>query len=145
MANNFTSSTLDGTYNDDFQATDNYHQILFNNGRALQARELTQLQTILSEQIARFGRNVFKEGAPITNNGMFVDNRVDFVTIGAINSGGSFDNIPVGTTFTASSNGLQARVLAVKPQAGDFTADTLYIQYISNASNTLRINPTNIR
>lgn len=136
MADNFTSSTLDGSYNDDFQATDNYHQILFNNGRALQARELTQLQTILSEQISRFGRNIFKEGAPITNNGMFVDNKVDFVTIGAINAGGSFDDVPVGTVFTASSNGLQARVLAVKPADSDFTYDTLYIQYISNASST---------
>lgn len=136
MANNFTSSTLDGTYNDDFNASDNYHQILFNNGRALQARELTQLQTILSEQISRFGRNIFKEGAPVTNSGVFIDNKVDFVTIGAINSGGSFDDIPVGTTFTASSNGLQARVLAVKPADADFTYDTLYIQYISNASAT---------
>ena len=59
----FNKSTFETTYKDDFDSSDNFHRILFNSGRALQARELTQMQTIIQEEIARFGRNIFKEGA----------------------------------------------------------------------------------
>ena len=59
----FTKNSFETTYKDDFIDSDNYHRILFNSGRALQARELTQMQTIIQEEVARFGRNVFKEGA----------------------------------------------------------------------------------
>ena len=47
MATNLTSTTFLSEYNDDYRDSDHYHRILFNNGRALQARELTQLQTII--------------------------------------------------------------------------------------------------
>ena len=53
MATTFTETTLSSTYKDDFRDSDNYHRILFNTGVGLQARELTQLQTILQNQIAR--------------------------------------------------------------------------------------------
>jgi hypothetical protein len=43
-----------------------YHRILFKPGYAVQGRELTQLQTILQEQIKRFGDNIFKDGTVIT-------------------------------------------------------------------------------
>ena len=59
----FTKNSFETTYKDDFIDSDNYHRILFNSGRALQARELTQMQTIIQEEVARFGRNVFKDGA----------------------------------------------------------------------------------
>ena len=65
MPKTFTESVFSSTYKDDFIDSDNYHRILFNSGRALQARELTQLQTIIQEEIARFGRNIFKEGASV--------------------------------------------------------------------------------
>ena len=59
MATNLTKTTFDTTYKDDFTDNDNYHKILFNSGRILQARELTQAQTILQKQIERFGNNIF--------------------------------------------------------------------------------------
>ena len=46
MATTFTKNTFGVTYKDDFADSDNYHRILFNSGRAVQARELTQAQTI---------------------------------------------------------------------------------------------------
>ena len=49
----FNKSTFETTYKDDFDSSDNFHRILFNSGRALQARELTQMQTIIQEEIAR--------------------------------------------------------------------------------------------
>ena len=49
-------------YNDDFDETKKFHRILFKPGYAVQARELTQLQTQIQDQIAKFGNHVFKDG-----------------------------------------------------------------------------------
>jgi hypothetical protein len=50
-------------YYDDFDGTKNYLKILFKPSYAVQARELTQLQTALQTQIARFGSHIFKDGS----------------------------------------------------------------------------------
>ena len=44
-------NTFSTVYNDDYADSDHYHRILFNSGRALQARELTQSQTIIQKEI----------------------------------------------------------------------------------------------
>ena len=40
-------------YYDDFNEESNFHQILFRPGLAVQARELTQLQTLLQKQTSQ--------------------------------------------------------------------------------------------
>ena len=62
-------------YFDDFNADDNYYKVLFKPGLPVQARELTGLQSILQNQIAKFGQHVFKEGAKVIpgNTTYFVD------------------------------------------------------------------------
>lgn len=50
-------------YYDDFDDSKGFHRILFKPGVAVQTRELTQLQTILSDQIAKFGNHIFKQGS----------------------------------------------------------------------------------
>lgn len=50
-------------YYDDFDPEKQYHRILFKPGYAVQARELTQLQSILQNQLERFGENIFQEGS----------------------------------------------------------------------------------
>jgi hypothetical protein len=52
-------------YYDDFEENKNFHKILFKPGYAVQARELTQLQTLLQNQIQRFGDHVFKDGSVV--------------------------------------------------------------------------------
>ena len=79
MATTFTETTLSTTYKDDFRDSDNYHRILFNSGVGLQARELTQLQTILQKQIERFGNNIFVEGAMVKAGGIIVNNSFEFI------------------------------------------------------------------
>ena len=49
-------------YYDDFDPTKNFHRILFRPGYAVQARELTQIQSMLQNQIDSFGKHVFREG-----------------------------------------------------------------------------------
>jgi len=53
-------------YYDDFDDAKNFHRILFKPGKAVQARELTQAQTILQDQITKFANNIFKENSPVT-------------------------------------------------------------------------------
>jgi len=49
-------------YYDDFEGSDNFVRTLFRPGFAIQARELTQLQSELQKQIESHGSHVFKEG-----------------------------------------------------------------------------------
>jgi hypothetical protein len=49
-------------YLDDFVEDKNYFKLLFHPGRAVQARELTQLQTILQNQMQKMGSHIFKDG-----------------------------------------------------------------------------------
>ena len=53
-------------YFDDFDADSNYHKVLFKPGYPVQARELTTLQSMLQNQIERFGKHFFKEGAKLS-------------------------------------------------------------------------------
>jgi len=52
-------------YFDDFNEDKRFHRILFRPAVAVQARELTQLQTILQNQIERFGNHIFKDGSVV--------------------------------------------------------------------------------
>jgi len=47
---------------DDFNEDKNFHRVLFRPGYAVQARELTQLQSILQNQVERFGDEVLDNG-----------------------------------------------------------------------------------
>ena len=62
-------------YFDDFNENDNYYKVLFKPGVPVQARELTGLQSILQNQIAKFGQHFFKEGSKvIPGNTTYIDN-----------------------------------------------------------------------
>jgi hypothetical protein len=52
-------------YFDDFDTQKNFLQILFKPGVAVQARELTQLQTLLQNQISKISDHIFKDGSKI--------------------------------------------------------------------------------
>ena len=81
MANKFTDKIFSDTYKDDYRDSDNYYRILFNSGRALQARELTQMQTIIQKEIERFGRNIYKEGASVNPGGPTLNTRYEFIKL----------------------------------------------------------------
>ncbi len=68
-------------YFDDFDETKNYHRVLFKPGVALQAREVTQLQTILQNQIERFGSNILTEGTIVQGGNFVEESRLEYVKI----------------------------------------------------------------
>ena len=68
-------------YFDDFDEQRNFHRVLFKPGVSVQARELTQLQTILQNQVERFGENIFKTGTIVSGCSISTDGSLDYVKI----------------------------------------------------------------
>ena len=123
----FTDKTFKETYRDFYKAEDGYHRVLFNSGRALQARELIESQTILHEEISRFGRNIFKEGALVSPGGATVDTSIEYIRLDTTSA---LDFNTVGEVFTSES-GLEFKVLEVVVSTAEENPDptTLYVQY----------------
>ena len=68
-------------YYDDFDKTKEFYRILFKPGRAVQARELTQMQTILGNQISSFAKNIFKEGSVVTGGQHQLDDSAFYLKV----------------------------------------------------------------
>lgn len=73
-------------YWDDFEATNgalekNYMRILFRPGFAVQARELTQIQSIVQNQIKQFGDHIFKDGSPVIGGHLTLDTSINYVKL----------------------------------------------------------------
>ena len=68
-------------YYDDFDEDKNFMRVLFRPGYSVQARELTQLQTILSNQIEKFGNHIFKSGSPIIGGKISLDRKANYVIL----------------------------------------------------------------
>lgn len=138
MALNLNSSP----YFDDFDGDKNYNRILFKPGVAVQARELTQLQTALSDQLEQLGSFSLKEGAIISGCEEKVT-RLPFIKITDADSGGNaVENSTlknyVGSTLVGGSTGLRAKVISSKTGTTGDTPDTktFYISYIDSDAST---------
>lgn len=141
MATTFTSNIFADTYRDDFADSDNFHRILFKAGRGVQARELTQLQTIIQREIARMGNNLFVEGAAINPGGVTVNNSYEFVKLDT-----TTNTLPADTStlidleFTGGTSGVKAKVIEVVTASGADPA-TLYVYYTDTSSGTPGTDP----
>lgn len=111
-------------YYDDFDESKGFHRILFKPGFAVQARELTQIQTQLQNQITKFGNHIFKEGSVVLG-GNFTRTPVDYITI----SRNYNINLLLNQDITGATSGAVARVLKVVSISDDVAK--LYIQYNS--------------
>jgi hypothetical protein len=128
-------------YFDDFNENKNYHKVLFKPGFPVQARELTTLQSILQNQVEKFGRHFFKEGSMVIPGGTFYDPNYFAVKIDP-----NFLNIPVNsyTKFLVDNNikiqgetsGVEATVVnrLTAPESID-GFDTLYLKYSKSGSD----------
>ena len=132
MTTAFTTTTFETTYRDDFKDSDNYHRILFNSGKSLQARELTQMQTIIQEEISRFGSNIFKEGGKV-NGGNLTLNPREFIKLTSGSLPADATTV-VGETFT-DGDGLKVKVLKAIEEVGS-DPDTIIVEYLDRLSGT---------
>lgn len=137
----FTDNLFSKTYKDDFADSANYHRILFNSGKALQARELTQLQTIIQREIETFGRNIFKEGANVAPAGITINNRYEFIKLDTTTNTLPTDlsDFP-GKEFEGNDTGIKVKVLEVVAATGSDPA-TLYVTYTDTTGGTPGANP----
>lgn len=129
----FNKQVFKTTYKDDHADSDGYHRILFNSGRALQARELTQLQTIVQKEITRLGQNVFKDGAPVNNAGSAFERKLEFVKIKA--------TTPIPTTVDIRGNVFVGQTSNIKVRVNDVLAatatdpETIYVTYLDTPTD----------
>lgn len=127
-----------GPYFDDFDPSKNFHRILFKPGSAVQARELTQSQTILQNQISNFASAIFSQNTPVSGGQVTINqkcyylklnNTYNSVTVLAEN----FNNQIIQDT----SGTILARVIAVAEStiSGSNAGDppTLIVTYLSGA------------
>jgi hypothetical protein len=77
MAQNTNLNT--SPYFDDFDPQKNYQRVLFKPGTPIQARELTTLQSILQNQVEKFGKNFFKEGSVVIPGNVAYDSEYSCV------------------------------------------------------------------
>ncbi len=137
-------------YYDDFDQSKNYLRVLFRPGYAVQARELTQLQTAIQAQIDRFGSHVFKEGSPVLGGQASLDTKYDYVKLETTFTDGGTTYYPegdgvsnlsyyasaVGTTVTGVTSGITATVLEATAST---TSDslTIFVRYTrADTANT---------
>ena len=126
-------------YYDDFAENKNFHRILFRPGYAVQARELTQLQSILQNQIERFGSHVFQEGSVVIPGGFSINNEYYSVQLATAFAGESVDpsqyyNATSPVTIVGATSGVRAKVIGYK-DATSSSQPLLYVHYISSGSD----------
>jgi len=129
MTSQVIKSTFASTYNDDYRDSDNYHRILFNSGRALQARELTQLQTIIQSEVERLGKYLFKESSIITGNLGSAQMRGSAIFFAKLNT--SVNSLPSNYTelngaYFTNAAGLRGIVKKIIPAENSDPATILY-------------------
>ena len=118
-------------YYDDFSVDSGFHQVLFKPGNAVQARELTQLQTILRDQIEKFGNHIFSHGSVVIPGNSIGELGVPYVKLSSdISNISDFE----GNVIIGGNSNIKALVRkAIKKT--DTEPATLYLSYLSGNVN----------
>ena len=137
-----TTTFSSNPYFDDFNEDKKFNRILFRPGRAVQARELTQLQTLSQVQIERFGNHVFQNGSIVSECPFSIDLKTDFVKIQDADTNGvtiDMDDFSEGFTLTGLTSGVTAYVL-VTADGLQTTSNTktFFIKY-TTANDTVKV------
>jgi hypothetical protein len=127
---------------DDFSEDKKFHRILFRPGYAVQARELTQLQTLLQQQISRHGDHIFKEGAMVIPGQISYDLTLKYVKLEFsqnVNAEQILSTLK-GNEVTNSA-GLTAKIIDYALPEGD-DPYTIFVRYLNTVQDS---NGNNIR
>ena len=123
-------------YYDDFDPSKNFHRILFKPGYAVQARELTQSQTILQSQISKFADNIFSQNTPVTGGKVTTNLNCYFIKLNTQYAGVDITASNFLNKVIQDSTGtILAKVIQTieTTTAGSVTGDppTLIVSYLS--------------
>lgn len=125
-------------YWDDFKATNgalenNYMRLLFRPGYSVQARELTQIQSSIQNQIKQFGDHVFQDGSPVVGGHLTLDTSASYVKLDS-----QFNNVDIDldeflglVVFNSNTPKTRAKVI----QTYSTTSDrTLLVKYLRGSA-----------
>ena len=126
-------------YFSDFDPQKNYYKVLFKPGYPVQARELTNLQSIQQDQIEKFGNYFFKEGS-IVIPGQLNYNR----TFYSVAVQDEFLGIPledyidglINLNIVGSDTGVKAKIVHVLKKGQDLNnSHVLFVSYTAAGTN----------
>ena len=135
-------------YFDDYDEDKRFYRILFRPSVAVQARELTQAQTILQKQIERFGNHMFKDGSIVDGVGITYYPTVDYISVEdkfSFANGTQSEVFPtdldssyVITNSTDSNNAVRATIKIAKNGIKSDPPNTnrFYLDYIVTGTDT---------
>ena len=120
-------------YYDDFDETKDFYKLLFRPGYAVQARELTQLQTALQKQVDRFGQHVFKNGSLVVGGQTTLEiERVGFIRVNNTFNSNAIDVANFDGKWIQDSTGRGTRAYVIAVDSGeDGNQPTLVVKYTS--------------
>jgi hypothetical protein len=127
-------------YYDDFAESKKFHRILFRPAFAVQARELTQSQTILQNQVERVSDHLFKQGAMVIPGQVSID--VHYTSIKLTSKSAASLSTYNGTTLTGNTSGVVAQVVGISTTDGT-DPDTLFVKYDRAGTNNTDLVFTN--
>lgn len=124
-------------YYDDFDESKKFLKLLFRPGYALQARELTQLQSVLQNQIERFGNFVLDDGSMVFG-GQITEIPTKVVALSDLSGGGivigDLEDKIVGLSLAGGETSYAKIVTAIKNPVTN--EDTIYYQFVSGEDVT---------
>jgi hypothetical protein len=127
-------------YYDDYDENKDFHRVLFRPAVPLQARELTQLQTILQQQIERFGQFQFKEGTIIKGCTFTFDPTVKYAKLFDKTSTGTDVNVSLFATndYARTSSNLVAQIVDTRSglESQNPFLNTLFFKYINTGTGS---------
>ena len=131
-------------YYDDFNKSKKFHRILFRPSFAVQARELTQSQSILQNQV-EISDHLFEKGAmvipyEIGYNLFYYSIKLTSFTDSAH---GVTLNDFIGLRLTGGTSGVTAKVIGVDSTDGT-DPNTLYVKYENSGTNNSEVKFTKL-
>lgn len=128
-------------YHDDYERDKQFYRILFLPKKAVQIREITQMQTMVQEQIRRFGDHIFKDGSIVAGCAINHVPKMEYVRLdngwnNAFVANNAFDS-NLQNMLLVSNTGVRASVRLAKQGYVNRYPDTnvLYIDYIASGTD----------
>ena len=123
-------------YNDDFDEKKHFYRVLYRPAVAVQARELTQSQSILQQQVKYLGDSIYKHGSMVIPGQVVTDPKTNYVRLKPTYGFLGPDPIPVNLVLFKDAliqgqvSGLQAQVVHYTDAVNN-DPPTLYVKYLN--------------
>ncbi len=134
-------------YYDDFDAGKNFYRVLFRPGYSIQARELTQLQSMLQDQVEQVGNSMFKQGQMVIPGEVSFTDKYEYVKLSSISQVAQNVNNEInfvkydiaqlmGLVLVGQTSGVKAIVDNYAYETST-DADTIYVKYVSSGADNI--------